>query len=108
MTTRTKSLPLLFLVTALLGACSTMPASTESSASPSARASAHASHHSSPNLSAGTPYFLPSFAEQDIRRDAMKRYMCEDGQPLQCRCMSKLAPTCRCSCTSFELNPALR
>jgi hypothetical protein len=104
MTTRTKSLPLLVLASALLGACTTMPSSTESSVSSSTRASLH----SSPKLSVGTPYVLSHFAVQVVRRDVMRRYMCEDRQPLQCQCMSKLSPTCRCSCTPFEMNPALR
>jgi hypothetical protein len=97
MTTRTKALPLLVLTAALLGACSTMPSSTPSATS----TSPHSSLRSSPNLSVGTPYFLTDFKPQDVRRDVMQRYMCTDGHPVQCQCMSKLSPTCRCACVPF-------
>ena len=96
MTTRTKALPLL-VIAALLGACSTMPSSTDSSTS----SSTHSSLRSSPNLSVGTPYFLTDFKPQDVRRDVMQRYMCRDGQPVRCKCLSKLSPTCRCACVPF-------
>jgi hypothetical protein len=97
MTLRTKLLPLVPIAAALLSACSTMPASMPLSASPSA----HSSLRSSANLSIGTPYFLQDGRPQEVRRDAMLRYMCLSGQPVQCQCLSRLSSTCQCSCRSL-------
>ena len=75
MTTQTKSLPLLFLVTALIGACTTM----------------------TPQPVSSLPYFIGT-KPQPVRRDVMSRYACDTGAVLICRCTSRLAASCDCEC----------
>jgi hypothetical protein len=75
MTTRTKALPLFFLVAALFGACTTLP----------------------PQPASSLPYFLDSKPQQ-VRRDVINRYACLTGSPLICQCTSRFSGNCDCQC----------
>lgn len=76
MTTHTKTLPALTLITALIGACTTM----------------------APQSASSQPHIL-GLRQIDQKREYLNRYSCGDTTPLYCTCGSRMASaTCHCGC----------
>jgi hypothetical protein len=76
MTTRTKALPVLTLLTALASACTTTP----------------------PQPAANLPVFLGT-RQVEMQRQYLDRYACGVSTPLYCTCTSRFPSSpCRCGC----------
>jgi len=101
MNSRTSRLNLALPAAALLAACANIPAPTETPTStPSLSMTFLPTLPTSMPTSSpatNTPYFLqPGLVTVD--RDYMNRYVCLDGMPLICQCLSRLSQTCDCEC----------
>ena len=101
MNSRTSRLGLALLAAALLAACATVPAPIQAPTSAPSLSLPFLPTlpTSTPTLSpaTNTPYFLqPGLVTVD--RDYMNRYVCLDGMPLICQCLSRLSQTCDCEC----------
>jgi len=76
---RTLALPVLFLLAALSGACTTM----------------------TPQHASSQPVVL-GFERIQQKREYLDRYTCGNGVPLYCSCPSRLpSVTCACACPAF-------
>ena len=76
---RTLALPVLMLLAALSGACTTM----------------------TPQPASSQPVFL-GFERFQQKHEFLDRYTCANGAPMYCSCQSRLrSATCDCGCPAF-------